>query len=399
VQDATAAVEILVPRDAPAPRSGDRVRVVGTLGRAYGAPRITATKLVVLGHGSDPAPIAVRGALTASLEWRLVSIEGLVAEQRRLGDRWRAEIGVAGCSIPVAGPPGAGIPASALVQGSRVTVVGIVRRPNPAATDQHFVLVPRSPADIRVVSRAVPSGGSGGTRTTAGRAGAAAASAVLDSAGSGDATAPVSADAVGLASLVGRPVRVGGLVVTVDTGGLVLDDGTGSARVDLAGDARSLLPLLGPGDAVGAAGIVSAGTPPTVTVTDPAGLVRLGDLGEALPLADEVAPPDDAEAASSASPAPDPARSGPATPGPSRAEPSASMTAGVGSVGALATAGAMLVVVRRRRERRTVRARIARRLADLGAAFAAGPTQPLAAGETEPDPPSTVPGHLVRESA
>jgi hypothetical protein len=75
------------------------------------------------------------------------------------------------------------------------------------------------------------------------------------------------------------------------------------------------------------------------------------------------------------------------------------MTAGAGSIGALATAGAMLMVARRRREQRTSRARIARRVAELGASFAGGPVPPPAAGSTELDPPSTVPGNLVRESA
>jgi len=399
VEDATAAVEFLVPREASAPRPGDRVRVVGSLGRAYGAPRITATTLVILGHAAEPVPLAVPGALSASLEWRLVSVEGIVAEQRRLGDRWRAELDAAGGSIPVAGLTGAGIAASALVEGNRVRIVGIVRRPNPAASDQHFVIVPRSPADIRVLASGAPAAGSGGSRVGASRGGAAAASAAFDPVGSGDATAPVSADAASLAGLAGRSVLVGGLVVTVDAEGLVLDDGTGTARVELVGDARTLLPLLGPGDAIGAAGVVEAGTPPIVRVTDPASLVRLGDLGEALPLGDEVVPPDEADAALSGSPAADAATSGPAVPGPVRAGPSASMTAGAGSIGALVTAGAMLMVARRRREQRTSRARIARRVAELGAAFAGGGVPPPAAGSTELDPPSTVPGNLVRESA
>ena len=285
------------------------------------------------------------------------------------------------------------------MEGSRVRIVGIVRRPNPAASDQHFVLVPRSPADIRVLASGAPAAGSGGTRTGASRGGAAAASAAADPVRSSDATALVSADAAGLAGLAGRSVRVGGLVVTVDDEGLVLDDGTGTVRLELVGDARSLLPLLGPGDAIGAAGVVEAGTPPIVRVTDPASLVRLGDLGEALPLGEEVVRPDDEDAALSGSPAADPTMSGPAARGPVRADPSASMTAGAGSIGALATAGAMLMVVRRRRERRTSRARIARRVAELSAAFAGGCVPPPAADSTEPDPPSTVQGNLVRELA
>src|SRR5450759_762517 len=140
-------------------RPGDRVRIVGTLGRAYGAPRITASALIILGHAAEPAPIALAGPPSTALEWRLVAIEGTVAEQRRLGDRWRAELSVAGGSVPVAGLPGAAIPASALAEGSRVRIVGILRRPNPASTDQHFVIVPRSPADIQVLARATGSTG------------------------------------------------------------------------------------------------------------------------------------------------------------------------------------------------------------------------------------------------
>jgi hypothetical protein len=404
VQDATAAVEFLVPRDASAPRPGDRVRVVGTLGRAYGAPRITAATLIVLGHAAEPAPTALAGPPSTALEWRLVAIEGTVAAQRRLGDRWRAELAVAGGSVPVAGLPGAGIPATALAEGSRVRIVGILRRPNPAATDQHFVIVPRSPADIRVLARATGSAGSARPGAGASGPGTSATSGAFGWGGaSGGTTAPVSADAAGLASLAGRSVRVGGLVVAVDATGLVLDDGTGSARLDLAGDARSLLPLLGPGDAIGAVGVVQAGTPPTIRVTDAADLVRLGDLGEELPLSDKVVPADGTEVLPSDDPG---APSSPVTASPETVAaggvgdvPFAPMTAGAGSIGALATAGAMLVVVRRRRDRRIVRARIARRVAEIGVPFRAASTPDQVAVADDPAPPSASSGPIARESA
>jgi hypothetical protein len=209
----------------------------------------------------------------------------------------------------------------------------------------------------------------------------------------------VSADAARLDGLVGRSVLVGGLVVAVEADGIVLDDGTGTARVEVAGEARALLPLLGPGDAIGATGIVAAGTPPTVRVTDPAALVRLGDLGEALPLGGEVVPPDEAEANPSDGPVDDGSSPSPATLGGAHADPAGSMTAGAGSIGALATAGAMLVVVRRRRERRGVRARIARRVAELGSTFGAASGPDAGAGAVGPAAPSTDPGRLVRESA
>ncbi len=408
VQDATGAVEFLVPRDTSAPRPGDRVRVVGTLGRAYGAPRITAATLVMIGHGAEPIPLALAGTPAASLEWRLVSVEGAVTDQRRLGDRWRAELAVAGASIPVAGLPGAAIAASALTEGSRVRIVGIVRRPNPAATDQHWVIVPRSTADIRVIAPAANSSGANGAAGSGRQDASAAGTGSLRGTGSllpGDAeraAGPVSADAANLGRLAGRSVRVGGLVVAVDATGLLLDDGTGSARLDLTGDARSLLPLLGPGDAVGAVGIAGEGTPPTVRVTAAGDMVRLGDLGEGLPLGDEVVPPDATEGgspdgqAAAASPADSALPIAGIGPG---SGPSVPMTAGVGSIGALATAGAMLVLARRRRERRTVRARIARRIAELGAPFPAGPASLAAAGAGDPAPPSTASGQFVREPA
>ena len=398
VQDATAAVEFLVPLDASAPRPGDRVRIVGTLGRAYGAPRITASALIILGHAAEPAPIALAGPPSTALEWRLVAIEGTVAEQRRLGDRWRAELSVAGGSVPVAGLPGAAIPASALAEGSRVRIVGILRRPNPAATDQHFVIVPRSPADIQVLARATGSTGTARPGAGASRPGMSATSGAFGLGGAtAGTTAPVSADVASLARLAGRSVRVGGLIVAVDATGLVLDDGTGSARLDLVGDARALLPLIGPGDAIGAVSVVQAGTPPTIRVTDAADLVRLGELGEELPLSDEVVPADSTEVL----PSDDsraPSSSAMVTAGGGDA-PFAPMTAGAGSIGALATAGAMLVVVRRRRDRRIFRARISRRIAEIGAPFRAESTPDQVAVAGDPAPPSASSGPIARESA
>jgi hypothetical protein len=318
------------------------------------------------------------GPPSTALEWQLVVIEGVVSDQRRLGDRWRAELGVAGGSVPIAGLPGARIPASALVEGSRVRIVGILRRPNPAAADPRFAIVPRSAADIRVLARVTASAGGSASGTGAARPGASVSSTTPGGGGAGgESTTPLSADVAGLAGFAGRAVRVGGLVATVDTAGLVLDDGTGRARLDLVGEARSLLPLIGPGDAIGATGLVRAGTPPTIQVTDPAALVRLGDLGEALPIAGN----DDREvgveilqgggpATMSSSPAAATPR--PGLRGANGGAASMPVTAGAGSLGALAAAGGTLVMVRRRRDRRIVRVRIARRLAEIGAPTAPG---------------------------
>jgi hypothetical protein len=80
-------------------------------------------------------------------------------------------------------------------------------------------------------------------------------------------------------------VTVGGLVVVVGESDITLDDGTGRARLVLLGDAAPSLELLSIGDAIGATGTVEPGAAePTITVRQAADLVRLGDLGEALPL-------------------------------------------------------------------------------------------------------------------
>ena len=156
----------------------------------------------------------------------------------------------------------------------------------------------------------------------------------------------------------------------MDANGLVLDDGTGTVRLDLGGEARSILSAIAPGDAIGAVGAVEPGTPPTILANDPAGLVRLGELGESMPLGPEgdsgedpggVAPVPASELGNGTT-ATDAAGAAAAATGSSLAP----MTAGAGSVGALVTAGATLIAVRRRRDRRVTAARIARRIVELG---------------------------------
>jgi len=79
-------------------------------------------------------------------------------------------------------------------------------------------------------------------------------------------------------------------VVGLDAGGIVVDDGTARGRVALAGEAAAYLPLIEPDDAINVTGrVVLAGGRVEVSVTDPAGLLRVGDLGE--PIALESADP------------------------------------------------------------------------------------------------------------
>ena len=286
VQDASAAVEVLLPLGTAAPRPGTRVRVEGDLGLAYGAPRVKAATVTVLGSGALPAPRALAGEPGTADEGRLVRLEGTVLDLKRLGDRWRAEVRTSRATIVVAGLAGAGIPSATLREGARATVVGVVRRPHPAATDRRFAVVPRSPADVRVTAggaaRAAgatpPSPGAGGRPGTVTGSGSGAPA----PAAAGDA--PVEADLARLAGLEGRRVRVGGLVVANDGVQVVVDDGTATGALRLAGDAAMLLPLLEPGDAIAATGRVLPGPEARIEVRSAGDVTRLGDLGEALPI-------------------------------------------------------------------------------------------------------------------
>jgi outer membrane biosynthesis protein TonB len=404
VQDASAAIEVLLPVGQAAPRPGTRLLIDGEIGTAYGAPRIRATAVHVLGVVAIPAPRALRGEPGSADEGDLVRITGRVVDLRRLGDRWRAEVRTSGGTIVVAGLAGAGIPAAAIPEGAGVTVVGVVRRPHPAATDRRFAVVPRASGDVRVddPARTVAGGpgGPGDGGATAPRPGA------LPGGLAPASDAPVDADLATLPGRAGALVRVGGLVVAVDDDRLLVDDGTATGDIRLGGDAAALLPLLEPGDAVSAVGKVTlAATGPIVQVDDAAGLVRLGDLGEALPLdpggsgaaADSAVGPASAQSA-----AVDPAGLPAAAPGPDpgTAPGDGPLVAGVGLTLVASGGWAFLAALRRRRDRRRLAARISARLAGLAAPppyAAATSLYPVLAPPKGSQP--GVPGAATREPA
>ncbi len=191
-------------------------------------------------------------------------------------------------------------------------------------------------------------------------------------------------------------MRVGGLVSAVDGDHLLLDDGTATGELVLVGEAAPLADLLETGDAIGATGrVVSGASGPTIEVGTAADLVRLGDLGEALPIAAAPAavgspadggtsPPPLASTAGSllAVPAgtggaPEPA------PGP--------LAAGIGLTLVVSGGWAVAAAVRRRRERSRLTARIAARLAAVGSvagADAAAPGSLPVDGSCAPPPPT-----------
>jgi DNA/RNA endonuclease YhcR with UshA esterase domain len=287
IQDGTAAIEVLLPKDRPAPRTGRRIRVEGRIGTAYGSPRLRAESLDDRGAGAEPSPRVLHGAIATGLAWRLVRVEGRIEDVRKLGDRWRAEIGVGRDRIVIVGQPGAGIPAAALVEGRTATIAGIVRLAFPTATDRRPSVLPRTRADVRVsVGGAATAGSSGATSGAAGpgtgpgggttATGAVASPSVPD------------ADLSALASSEGRTVRVGGLVRGVRADGFELDDGTATGRVVLVGDAAAWIALIEPGDAINVVGRVERRDGAlAVVVEDPATIA----LGSDLPAAGASDPP------------------------------------------------------------------------------------------------------------
>ncbi len=349
VQDATGAIEVLLPMGSRAPSVGGVIMVTGTTAHAWGAPRLRAT-LVTDGHASVQIfPVAHGGALGEADEWRLVRLTGTIVKLERLGDRWRAELRLAGggdLRVPILGLAGAGISSTTLVEGRAATLVGIAKRPYPTATDHRYALVPRSSADVAI--------GPSSSRAAGG-------SAADPAAGLGQGTGTIAAitpdtDLATLGDHLGEQVHVGGLIAVLNRDGFVLDDGTGTAPIVLTGDALELLPHLRVGDALAATGTVSevAGEF-NVTVAGAADLVRVGDLGQAVPIA-----------GGDASPSP----GGAGSPG-MGGGPSLAMANGIDPMaapfGVLAMAGLSLTslcvtLLRRRQERRRLRAVVLARL-------------------------------------
>ena len=272
IADRSAAIEVVLPVGETA-RIGEWLRVSGEVGRAWGAPRIRAESIERIGAGSPILPETLRGGPGPAHEWRLVRVSGNVLDVKRLGATWRAELRVGGERVVIAGLAGSGIPSTTLVEGRPATIIGIVRRPYPTATDRRYQVVPRGQADVALGPAAT-----GSSRSTGASPGGGA------SAESG-AGAPLDIDLATLNEHLGELVRVGGLVVAPTPDGFSLDDATAVATIVLRGEAADFLGLLEPGDAVNASGTVTRrGNELVVVVNDGGGLVRVGDLGQPLPV-------------------------------------------------------------------------------------------------------------------
>jgi Lamin Tail Domain len=379
IQDSTAAVEVLLPTGTAAASIGSRIRVDGTMGVAYGAPRLRATRVTVRGTGTPQRAAILRSAPRQADEWRLVSISGKVEDLTKLGDRWRAEIRVGTATAVVVGQPGAGIPSSSLVEGRTATVVGIVRRPYPTATDRRFAVTPRYPADVRM---AKASGSTGGSPSRPGIS--------PDEPGQPVGPTqpiPTDADMRDLDTMIGKYVRVGGLVDALRADGFSLDDGTAVGRIRLSGSALDQLPLIEPGDALNVTGTVeTTEAGPQVAVAASGGLVVGGDpVAAASPpagLADgrTASVADPGEAISPASMTDPTATDAVGTSG-GRV---AAVTVGVALLAVISAAALAGIAIRRSRRRRRMLARISARLATIAGHPRAAPSGLPAAGPAPP---------------
>jgi uncharacterized protein YdeI (BOF family) len=270
VEDASGAIEVYLPASDDTLRLGQVVRVTGTVGRAWNAPRLKAERVAITG-ARQPVAHVLRGRPSAATEWLLVRVSGRVAEVHRSGDRWTAELETAAGRIPIQGLAGSGIPSTALIEGRAATITGIVKRPYPTAKDRRFSIVPRRASDVALG----PASGSGSaTRPSASHP----LGGSPEDAGGGSAQRVIDVDLRDLALNAGRLVRVGGLVTTVEQGRFQLDDGTAVRVVRLEGGAGTLLARLRPGDALNATGTPEAGDPPVLVVSDPAAIELAGDL-------------------------------------------------------------------------------------------------------------------------
>jgi hypothetical protein len=377
VQDGSAAIELLLPSGASAPAVGSRIRASGRVGVAYGAPRLRADELTVIGTGRLPSPLALRAAPGLQQEWRLVSITGRIDDVKKLGDRWRAELLVSGAKVVVVGQPGAGIVVTTLVEGRMASIVGIVRRPYPTAADQRFAITPRSPSDVRVYGAGATGAvsndrgaGSAGTDGLGGSTGSSGAGAAGDF---GAALAGVvDADLIDLAAFAGQRVRVGGLVVDLRSDGLLLDDGTTIGLIVVRGEATELLPLLEPDDAINAIGLVEQVQDGlAVVVEEPGGIIQAGD-----PVAQAAGTPESAGVPNLPQAS---AGSDAATRDAGFLDGSSGFGAGLAGLGTLiafSVASLLVTLTRRVHARRQILARVAARVAAFEASSGPPPTPP-----------------------
>ena len=330
IQDSTAAILVKLPNEF-ATQVGQKLRVAGEVGTYYGAPQLTVDSAARVGETSVAATSVRKAPFAAGLEWQLVTITGLVQDLHRDGDAWRAEVAIGDGSVPVSGIERSGISADALVEGREATIVGVVKRAYPTASDQRFALVPRSSGDIHLgpapATQRPDASGSPDPQTgepdethdaPEGGAGLPPWSESFAPGESPDpnASAPGTTDDIvsvaDLAGHVGQRVSVGGFVTAIDGARLTVQDETAATVVRLSGDAMSALDRIAVGDLVNATGLAdrNAAGGIEITVSDPADITLLPPLAAAAATAQTSSPKASADPSSAASATPPSAPTG-----------------------------------------------------------------------------------------
>jgi hypothetical protein len=273
IEDRSGGILLRLPEGTGTPRIGTRVRVTGEVATYYGAPQLEAEAAPKVLDQRRALPVVLRRAPGEVDEWRLVRVTVRIVDLSRSGESWRAEASLgAGGSLPVAGLADSGIAADVLEEGRNATITGIVKRAYPTASDQRYAVVPRFGADIVLGSQ--PARSTAGTDDGAQRqdtdgsdpsGGSPWASGSVPPAGAEpDQGGPTDALLVNLDGLIGRTVRVAGVLRAIDGPSLTLDDGTARATVRLLDQSTSFTPPLSIGEVLNVTGLVAtvANPPP-----------------------------------------------------------------------------------------------------------------------------------------
>jgi hypothetical protein len=281
VDDGTAAVAVVLPVSAAAPPVATRVHVTGKIGRWEGGPTVLASAVTAAGGSTALAPRALAGPLSASLEWRLVRVCGLVDRVTRAGTRWRMDLSVPGGMVAVLGEPAAGIAVTSSAVGRLALVTGIVRR--STSDPSVFQILPRFRPDLSLGPAPAAAGPAGtSTGSAEASAGALGPSPFATSSWRSGLSVAISS----LLDHLGETVTIAGLVTETSSGTATINDGTGAVRIGGA-DPAEAVGMLEPGDAVEVTGLVRTDGQGLIVEADPASIVAMpGDLGDGAVAAD-----------------------------------------------------------------------------------------------------------------
>ncbi|HEY8199572.1 MAG TPA: lamin tail domain-containing protein [Candidatus Limnocylindrales bacterium] len=286
IEDGTGAILLRLLAHETAPAVGSRVRATGSTGTYYGAPQLSATaQLAVIGRAT-PTAHALSKAPGTGTEWELVRVRGTVVDVRRYGQAWRAELRLAdGTKVPIVGLARASIAVELIKEGRAGSIVGLVRRAYPSATDRRFAILPRTKSDLDLGAAPATAGQASGTSKPASAVGSSTGTPPSPS-GSLSVDGSLTVEAAEVPANAGRLVHVGGLVTRpaapigqdADVSVLIEDD-SGVVTLRFSDAAATVGASLRAGDLVEASGTVESGEGGwVVEIDDAADVVTAGQV-------------------------------------------------------------------------------------------------------------------------